>query len=230
MKEWFSFIAYLAKSMGFLYTPAMRAQLDRIVPTVDVIHTHMPFVYPTYATARAAIKHRKPLFYHQRGVFDPERLKFRSLKKRLYIKAFERPIMRKANTLIALTKAEERSYRALDVQTHCQIIPNGVDIVKPRPCSDSKCSALGIESDDLVILFMGRLHPVKGADRLIRAFMMIQRQFPHAKLVMAGPDEFGILEKYEAEIKELGLQKRVIFTGMVTGDVKQDLLERSNLS
>ena len=76
---------------------------------------------------------------------------------------------------------------------------------------------------------MGRLHPVKGADRLIRAFMMIQRQFPHAKLVMAGPDEFGILEKYEAEIKELGLQKRVIFTGMVTGDVKQDLLERSNL-
>jgi glycosyltransferase involved in cell wall biosynthesis len=59
--------------------------------------------------------------------------------------------------------------------------------------------------------------------------MKIERQFPHAKLVMAGPDEFGILEKFQAEIKESGLQKRVIFTGMVTGDVKQDLLGRSNL-
>jgi glycosyltransferase involved in cell wall biosynthesis len=59
--------------------------------------------------------------------------------------------------------------------------------------------------------------------------MKIQRQFPHAKLVMAGPDEFGILEKFQAEIKESGLQKRVTFTGMVTGDVKQDLLKRSNL-
>ena len=229
IKRWLPFIPYLAKSMGFLYAPAIRAQLDRLVPSVDLVHTQMPYVYPTCASAWAAIRHHKPLFYHQRGVFDPERLKFRSFKKRLYIRAIERPIMRRANTLIALTEAEVRSYRALGVQTQCQIIPNGVDTFKPERCGDSTCSAWGIGPDDLVILFMGRLHPTKGADRLIRAFMKIQRQFPHAKLVMAGPDEFGILEKFQAEIKESGLQKRVIFTGMVTGDVKQDLLERSNL-
>ena len=229
IKRWLPFIPYLAKSIGFLYAPAMRAQLDRIVPSVDLVHTQMPYVYPTYAAGWAAIRHHKPLFCHQRGVFDPERLKFRSLKKRLYIRVVERPIMRRANTLIALTEAEVRSYRALGVQTQCQIIPNGVEIAKPEPCGDSTCSVWGIKSDDLVILFMGRLHPTKGADKLIRAFMKIQRQFPHAKLVMAGPDEFGILEKFQAEIKESGLQKRVIFTGMVTGDVKQDLLERSNL-
>jgi glycosyltransferase involved in cell wall biosynthesis len=229
IKRWLPFIPYLARSMGFLYAPAMRAQLDRIIPVVDVVHTQMPYVYSTYASGWAAIRHRKPLFYHQRGVFDPERLKFRSFKKRLYIRAIEQPIMRRANTLIALTEAEVHNYRALGVQTQCQIIPNGVDTVQPKRYGESKCSALGIEPDDLVILFMGRLHPTKGADRLLRAFMKIQRQFPHAKLVMAGPDEFGILEKFQAEIKESGLQKRVIFTGMVTGDVKQDLLERSNL-
>jgi len=229
IKRWLPFIPYLAKSIGFLYAPAMRAQLDRILPTVDVVHTQMPYVYPTYASGWAAIRHNKPLFYHQRGVFDPERLKFRSLKKKLYIRAIERPIMRRANTLIALTEAEVCSYRALGVQTQCQIIPNGVDIVQTEHCGNSTCSAWGIEPDDLLILFMGRLHPIKGADRLIRAFMRIQRQFPEAKLVMAGPDEFGILGKFQAEIKESGLQKRVIFTGMVTGEVKQDLLERSNL-
>jgi len=229
IKRWLPFIPYLAKSMGFLYAPAMRAQLDRILPTIDVVHTQMPYVYPTCASGWAAIRHHKPLFYHQRGVFDLECLKFCGLKKRLYIRAIERPIMRRANTLIALTEAEVRSYRALGVQTQCQIIPNGVDIVKTKRCGNSTCSAWGIEPDDLMILFMGRLHPIKGADRLLRAFMKIERQFPHAKLVMAGPDEFGILEKFQAEIKESGLQKRVIFTGMVTGDVKQDLLGRSNL-
>jgi glycosyltransferase involved in cell wall biosynthesis len=229
IKRWLPFIPYLAKSIGFLYAPAMRAQLDKIIPTVDVVHTQMPYVYPTYASSWAAIRHHKPLFYHQRGGFDPESLKFRSLKKRLYIRAIERPIMRRANTLIALTDAEVRSYRALGVQTQCQIIPNGVEIVKPKRCGDSTCSAWGIEPDDLLILFLGRLHPTKGADRLLRAFMKIEGQFPHAKLIMAGPDEFGILEKFQAEIKGSGLQKRVIFTGMVTGDVKQDLLERSNL-
>ena len=129
IQKWLSFSPYLSKSMGFLYAPAMRAQLDRIVPSVDVVHTHMPFVYPTYAAGNSAIRYQKPLFYHQRGVFDPARLAFRGMKKRLYIKAIERPIMRNATTLIALTEAEVRSYRQLGVLTPCSVIPNGVDIV-----------------------------------------------------------------------------------------------------
>jgi glycosyltransferase involved in cell wall biosynthesis len=133
IQRWLPFISYLSKSTGFLYAPAMKAQLDRIVPSVDVVHTQMPYIYPTYAAGKAAIRHQKPLFYHQHGVFDPERLKFRGMKKRLYINAIERPIMRSATTLIALTETEVESYRALGVQTPCCIIPNGVDIVDYSP-------------------------------------------------------------------------------------------------
>src|SRR5215472_9005324 len=86
-------ISYVSKSLGFLYCPHMATALDRIVPSVDAVHTHLPFNYPTYAAARAAFNHGKPLFYHQRGVFDPERLRFRSLKKSLYLKLFEIPIL-----------------------------------------------------------------------------------------------------------------------------------------
>ena len=42
IKRWLPFIPYLAKSIGFLYAPAMRSQLDRIVPSVDLVHTQMP--------------------------------------------------------------------------------------------------------------------------------------------------------------------------------------------
>jgi hypothetical protein len=83
LKKMLSSITYLSKSMGYLYAPAMAKELDKIVPFMDLVHTHLPFIYPTVAAAKAAHLHHKPLFYHQRGVFDPARLSFRSLKKTL---------------------------------------------------------------------------------------------------------------------------------------------------
>lgn len=229
IKKWLPFIPYLSKSGGFLYAPAMRKQLDRIVPSVDVVHTQMPFIYPTYAAGNAAIRYKKPLFYQQHGVLGPEHLKFRSIKKRLYINAIERPLMRSATTLIALTEVEVGSYQALGVDTSCRIIPNGIDIVAPQPLLHSACSRYGISPGDLVILFMGRLHPTKGADRLIRAFLMIYSRFPKAKLVMAGPDEWGLAPKFRNKIASVGIGSRVLFPGMVTGQTKQELLGRADL-
>jgi glycosyltransferase involved in cell wall biosynthesis len=230
IQKWLPFFTYMSKSVGFLYAPAMRAKLDLIVPSVDVVHTQMPYIYPTYTAGWAAIRHEKPLFYHQRGVFGPEHLKFRGMKKRLYIKAVERPIMRKATTLIALTEAEVRSYRALDVQTPCRVIPNGVDVtIYPQSFDRSACSLYNILQDDVVILFMARLHPTKGADRLIRAFFMIHNVFPKVKLVMAGPDEWGIISKFRQDIMEAGIANLVMFPGMVTGEEKQKLLARADL-
>ncbi len=229
IQKWLPFIPYLSKSLGFLYAPLMRAQLDRIVPSVDVVHTQMPFVYPSYAAGMAAIRHHKPLFYNQRGVFGPEHLKFRGFKKKLYINAIERPIMRKATTLIALTEDEVVSYRALGVQTTCRIIPNGVDIFEHPRFSDCSHFSSTISPEDLVILFMARLHPTKGADRLINAFLMLHDRLPRAKLVMAGPDEWGMVEHFRQKIIQAGIVDRVLFPGLVTGEAKQELLSRTDL-
>lgn len=224
------FLGYLAKSIGFLYAPRMRRELDRVVPTVDVVHTHMPFIYPTYAASRAAIRHGKPLFYHQRGVFDPRRLGFRGGKKRLYIRLFERPVLQRATTLIALTTAEVVSYRALGVSTPIEVIPNGIDADVYRTVPAGDVNARWHMSEDApMILFMGRIHPIKGADRLLEAFLRIADRVPSAVLVMAGPDEFGLEQKMRARAEEAGLAHRTVFTGMVSGDVKLDLLARASL-
>jgi glycosyltransferase involved in cell wall biosynthesis len=230
IQKWLPFLPYLSKSVGYLYAPVMRAQLDRILPSVDVVHTQMPFVYPTYAAGRAAIRHRKPLFYQQRGVLGPNHLKFRGLKKRLYIRAIERPIMRRATTLIALTEAEVEGYRGLGVQTFCRVIPNGVDIAdRPQSSERSTCLFFDIPPDETVVLFMARLHPLKGGDKLIRAFLKIQQAFPKVRLVMAGPDEWGMADKLRRDITRAGVGNRVLFPGMVTGEAKQELLARADL-
>jgi glycosyltransferase involved in cell wall biosynthesis len=226
----FPFFSYLSKSIGYLYTPALAKALKQLINEFDLVHTHMPYVYPTLATGRVAIKADKPLFYHQRGVFDPERLKFRKVKKSLYIAAVERPIMRKATTLIALTEKERENYRKLKVNTPCRIIPNAIDTATYLQVpSDYLSSFFPFGQDHIVLLFLGRLHPIKGADLLLESFSAIGSQFPKAVLVMAGPDEYGLQSQFKRHVKNAGLANRVLFPGMVTGRLKIDLLARADL-
>lgn len=230
IRRWFFFIPYFSKSSGFLYAPAMRRQLDRLVPQMDLVHVQMPFIYPTLAAAWAARKYDKPLFYHQHGVFDPERLKFRGMKKKLYIGAIERPVMNQATTLIALTEAEEANYRALGARAPCRVIPNGIEPAPTSPADSQRAETrFNISPAAKVILFLARLHPVKGADRLIRAFLAIHRQFPETVLVMAGPDEWGMAGRLRQETVQAGLGHRILFPGMVTGEAKEELLTRADL-
>jgi glycosyltransferase involved in cell wall biosynthesis len=230
LRRWLPFVPYLTRSIGFLYAPQMGEALRQAVPHVDLVHTHMPFVYPTYAAAREARRAHKPLFYHQRGVFDPERLKFRSLKKTIYIRGIERPIMRRATTLLALTEAEVTSYRALGVETKCQVVPNGVEVSRYHTTPGARPAALaGVEDDAPVVLFLGRLHPIKGADVLLQAFARIAAAFPTAVLVMAGPDEWDLVKGFRETTKDARLGGRFIFPGMVSGEEKLNLLARANL-
>jgi glycosyltransferase involved in cell wall biosynthesis len=230
IKTLFPFIPYLSKSIGFLYAPKMKKALDKIMPTVDLAHTHLPFIYPTYATAKTAQENGIPLFYHQRGVFDPARLGFRGLKKRLYISAVERPIMLKATTLIALTEAEKANFRALEVNTPCEIIPNGIDVAEyRREPEHGGLEKWHISDDQTVLLFLGRLHPIKGVNILLDAFTKIYSNFPKAVLVIAGPDEYKIAAKFRQQARDSGMLKRVIFPGMVEGKDKINLLARADL-
>jgi glycosyltransferase involved in cell wall biosynthesis len=230
LRRLFPGIPYMSKSIGFLYSPHMAEALDRTVPSVDVVHTHLPFNYPTYAASHAAFAYGKPLFYHQRGVFDPERLKFRSLKKALYLKLVEVPILRRATTLIALTEAEVLSYKRLGVDMPCRVIPNGIDSSSYTiPRDTTALEHLGIGPNRKMILFLGRIHPIKGADRLLEAFIRVHAAFPDAVLVLAGPDEFGLEESLRHRADALLRTRQVIFPGMLDGAIKAQMLARADL-
>lgn len=221
------FVPYLSRSIGFMYAPEMRAALDRLVPAVDLVHTQGPFVYPSYAAGRAAIRHHKPLLYSQRGAYSEVSLNFRALKKRLYISAIEKPIMRGADYLVALTEAERASYRALGVNTPITIVPNGIHLPATRPEAAVNVQArFGVAPDALMILFLGRLHPGKGTDKLLDAFMRVMDDFPRAVLMIAGPDEWGLESQWRARA---AVGNRILFPGMIGGDEKADVLARADL-
>jgi glycosyltransferase involved in cell wall biosynthesis len=229
-KRYLPRVKYLSQSIGYLYTPDLIPVLRPMLPSIDILHTQMPFVYPTQAAARLAIAAGTPLFYSQRGLFGASHLRFRRLKKSIYIRLVERPIMHRATGLVALTPEEVTSFQVLGVKTPIHLVPNGVDVSRFRRAPlDRALGGMGISEAQTVILFMGRLHEHKGPDLLVDAFIAIADRHPDSVLVLAGNDEQGLLPGLRARVADRHLAHRFITPGLVTGEQKLDLLARADL-
>lgn len=77
----------------------------------------------------------------------------------------------------------------------------GVDTVKFSPDITSRTeirNSLGIKSDQVVLVFMGRMCKDKGIDELLEAFSMLQKEHSNAYLLLVGSDE----ENYKEKIKK----------------------------
>ncbi len=66
---------------------------------------------------------------------------------------------------------------------------------------------------------MGRIHPIKGLDRLIEVFSEIRSRRTDCTLVIVGPD-FGAQRSLEAMARRLGTENHIVFTGPIYGDDK----------
>jgi glycosyltransferase involved in cell wall biosynthesis len=71
-----------------------------------------------------------------------------------------------------------------------------------------------------LILFLGRIHPKKGCDLLLKAFAAAREVDASTHVVMAGPDGGEWTPALKALIDELGIAPHVTWTGMLQGDVK----------
>lgn len=74
---------------------------------------------------------------------------------------------------------------------------------------------LSKQGEGETILFVGRMVRRKGPDLLLKAFAMLLKDHPTAKLVMVGDGPF--LSSLKELAKELKLENRVVFTGALRG-------------
>jgi glycosyltransferase involved in cell wall biosynthesis len=70
------------------------------------------------------------------------------------------------------------------------------------------------------LLFLGRIHPKKGCDLLIEAFVKLAASDPQLHLVMAGPDPQNRRADLELTAISAGVAERVHWPGMLQGDAK----------
>lgn len=149
--------------------------------------------------------------------------------KRLYNFIVGRKIIRNASAWIAVTSAEFPHFESYGIPaSRVTVIPNGI-CKEDFPLVDINAfrRSKGL-SDNPIILFMGRLNPIKGPDLLLRAFALVRDRIPDYQLVFAGPDE-GMKSALVNMAKQEGVIDRVHFLGFVSGNDKSAAYHMASL-
>ncbi len=143
------------------------------------------------------------------------------LLKRLYNLLVGKAIIRNASGWIAVTAAEFSHFEAYGIEAaKVVVIPNGVSATDFIPQdSEQKFRSKYHLSDAPIVLFMGRLNPIKGPDLLLQAFAQIKDVIRDYQLVFAGPDE-GMQSTLAALAAQHGVADRVRFLGFIDGSDK----------
>ncbi len=124
-------------------------------------------------------------------------------------------VIRTADAIVAFSRHEsEAMARFYDAPAErIKVIPCGVDVDLFRPVDRSEAKQkLGI-GEDGVVLFVGRLDPLKGVDILLRAVAQLQRADTTRTIIVGGGEADAEMARLRALCNELGIAERVSFLG-----------------
>jgi D-inositol-3-phosphate glycosyltransferase len=131
----------------------------------------------------------------------------------------EREVMRLAERIVAATPAEQAQLQWLyQIDTRkVAVIPPGVDLSHfyPIPADEAK-EVIGIPPCERLVLFVGRIEPLKGIDTLIQAIAILRsRGFYMCLSVIGGePDSGGgEMERLREMCQQAGLDDLIAFLG-----------------
>lgn len=212
---------------GFGYTLGLRAGL--ISGSLDLLHTHGLWMYPSVATRRWGRKTGQPWLVSPHGMLDPWALQNARWKKRVAGLIYENRHLRAAACLHALCDAEANAMRAYGLTNPIAVIPNGVELPQQSVGVSETEWERSLPKSAKVLLFLGRLHPKKGLSNLLRAWSRERRATQDQwVLAIAGWDENDHQKELEALAGSLGIGGTVRFIGPQFGSAKAACFDRAN--
>ena len=130
----------------------------------------------------------------------------------------EEQVLSSADAVVVSTEQEKedlaRLYQA--PPRKIRVIPAGIDVELFRPVGKAKArQALGLD-ERMVILYVGRIEPLKGIDLLLNAFALLEDTADIRLLVVGGrPGQDRELGRLKSMALQLGIEDMVTFTGAV---------------
>jgi L-malate glycosyltransferase len=123
------------------------------------------------------------------------------------------------DAVVAMTSGQGEKCARAGYPGILRVIPNGVDVERYRPASTEERRELrrkiGLEPDDVVLIYVGWIGLRKGTDVLLEVFRRLAPRHPRLKLMLVGDylekkEEGGLLSGLDDDLK-----KRLILTGRV---------------
>ncbi len=208
-------------------SPAGDVRAQRVTQLADVLrqttepcilHLHEVWDYRAMRLATMARQHGIPYVVSTHGMLDVWSLAQKPLKKRIALRLAVRSMVAWAAAVHCTAHAEAEQVR--------QAVPAARTRVVPLP---TDAALLGASSHEAQrpregVVFLGRLHPKKGVETMIEAARVFDQRGDATAWRIAGQGT----PVYDAALRmrAQGLT-HLSFLGLVTGDAKRDLLDRS---
>jgi len=180
---------------------------------VDIIHNHSLWSMVNVAAGWAVPGFRAKLVTSPHGTLSSWALERNRLVKKL-LWLLQRRTLSQADLLHATSEEEYYDIRALGFQSPIMIVPNGIDIPEIPKIDTAN------EIDSRTLLFLSRIHPTKGIDRLLQAWTSLHKRHPQWRLVVAGFGAANHVKDVTALASSLRLE-RVLFPGPLYGEAKK---------
>lgn len=206
----------------FYWNPLLSKKIVESICEFDLLHVYGVFNGLAAHACRAARESNTAYILEPFGTLSPYCLSKSSLKKKISLAIEERKNIEQASAIRFTSKAEwKRAAENFQVRRGF-VAPIGIDWseFKTLPARGAFRKKFQLEEDEKVLLFLGRLQPIKALEVFLPAFAKWNKSSPEAKrwrCVIIGPGESGYRGELESISEKLGCGASIIFTGPLYG-------------
>ena len=204
---------------SFKYSRPLASWLSSNIRNFDLAHIHAVFNHSSIAAARACRKAGVPYIIRPLGTLDPWSMTQKSVRKRLFWKISGKAMLREAAAVHYTSDVEKLSTEGHLGLNHGKVIALGIDTNTTN----------GQVRGEPYVLVLSRLHPKKGLDVLIDAFLSLIENGKLAdwRLIIAGDGPPDYVSKLKAAASSR--PDRIVFAGWLDDDRKQAVLGGASL-
>ncbi|MBL0225852.1 MAG: glycosyltransferase [Geobacteraceae bacterium] len=213
--------------LSYCYSQNLVPWLQANAGRFDAVIVNGLWQYPGCAAWKVLAGTKTPYYVFSHGMLDPwfkRAYPLKHLKKMLYWFWREYLVLRDAKAVL-FTCEEERilarqsfwPYKCNEMVVGYGTSRSSGDAVKQRKAFLSEFPEL---AEKRLFLFLSRIHEKKGCDLLLEAFARVAGKDRALHLVVAGPNQTGWQKELVVLSQRLGIEDRITWTGMITGDMK----------
>jgi glycosyltransferase involved in cell wall biosynthesis len=200
--------------------PGLLFRLFGMIRRADVVHINGVYSFTTIPTLALCRLMKKPVAWSTMGAL----LRWHGTTRAKMKTVWERTcntLCEPERVVMHVTSEEEKSEsRARIPKASALILRNGIEI--PNLDREGKPDRGGA----LHLLYIGRLHPIKGIENLLNALTLVMSK---VTLAICGEGEVEYEIQLRALASGLGLNKVVSFHGRVDGDLKEQQFRGADL-
>jgi len=208
--RWQGVVAALAASLGSSNAPDTEHRL---------VSFHGLWELNDALVARECGRLGVPYVVHPHGALEHWALRHHGGRKWIAAQLWAARFARDARMFRATSQAESDAVRAWGYRGPIALVPNAVDIPAPPPAGEVEQlrTRLGLGTTERFVLFISRLHPIKGLDLLLDAWAGAGEVSSGWRLVIAGPVSKECPTYFEELVRGRKVTEALVLPGALWG-------------